>query len=52
MQFAAGVSPEIVDVILALILFLVAADRLVRWMILKRPAGSRLSVLGAGWNRQ
>lgn len=45
MQFAAGVSPEIVDVILALILFFVAADRLLRWLIHRRLFESHLPVL-------
>ncbi len=36
MQFTAGISKEIIDVILALILFFVAADTIVRWIIRSR----------------
>jgi len=52
MQFAANVSPEIIDVMLALILFLVAADRLLRWMLHKRRVETRLPALSTGWGRQ
>jgi ABC-type uncharacterized transport system permease subunit len=52
MQFAAGVSLEIIDVILALILFLVAADRLLRWMLHRRRAETHLPALSTGWGRQ
>ena len=52
MQFAAGVSLEIIDVILALILFLVAADRLLRWMLHRRRAEAHLPALSTGWGRQ
>lgn len=52
MQFSAGVSPEIIDVILALILFLVAADRLLRWMLYRKGVETRLPALSAGWGHQ
>lgn len=52
MQFSAGVSPEIIDVILALILFLVAADRLLRWMLYRKGVETRLPALSAGWGQQ
>jgi ABC-type uncharacterized transport system permease subunit len=52
MQFTANVSPEIIDVILALILFLVAADRLLRWMLRRRRVETRLPALSTGWGRQ
>jgi simple sugar transport system permease protein len=51
MQFDAGVAIEIIDVILALMLFFVAADMIVRWLIRSRGAlGERLA-LGAGWGK-
>ena len=52
MQFSAGVSPEIIDVILALILFLVAADRLLRWMLYRKGVETRLPALSTGWGPQ
>jgi simple sugar transport system permease protein len=52
MQFAAGVSLEIIDVILALILFLVAADRLLRWMLRRGRVETHLPALSTGWGRQ
>ena len=49
MQFEAGVSAEIVDVILALMLFFVAADSIVRTLIrVKEEEGERIT-LGGGW---
>ena len=52
MQFSAGVSLEIIDVILGLILFLVAADRLLRWMLLRRRPEMLLPAISTGWGRQ
>ncbi|MEJ2729051.1 MAG: ABC transporter permease [Deltaproteobacteria bacterium] len=52
MQFSAGVSLEIIDVILGLILFLVAADRLLRWMLRRRRPEVHLPALSTGWGRQ
>jgi simple sugar transport system permease protein len=51
MQFAAGVAKEIIDVILALILFFVAADILVRRMIRSRIGGKKLTLTTA-WGKQ
>jgi len=52
MQFNAGVSFEIVDVILALILFFVAADMIVRWIIRMRASDDDKVTLSSGWGGQ
>jgi simple sugar transport system permease protein len=52
MQFEAGVDTHIVDVILALILFFVAADRVLAKILPGRGAGPRVPALTAGWGRQ
>jgi len=53
MQFDANVAKEIIDVIQALILFFVAADVIVRWIIRTRAAGEEEKVtLSTGWGKQ
>ena len=53
MQFDAGVASQIIDVIQALILFFVAADVIVRWIIRQRPAeGEEQLTLSTGWGAQ
>jgi simple sugar transport system permease protein len=53
MQFSAGVPAEIIDVIQALILFFVAADMIVRWVIRSRQAdGEERITLSSGWGAQ
>jgi simple sugar transport system permease protein len=49
MQFDAGVSSEIIDVILALVLFFVAADKIVRWIIRTRADDGETVTLTTGW---
>jgi simple sugar transport system permease protein len=51
MQFNAGVANEIVDVIQALMLFFVAADMLIRWLITGRKEGGDGFDLSAGWGK-
>ncbi len=51
MQFDAGISMEIIDVILALMLFFVAADMIVRRIMGHREAGELKLTLRAGWGR-
>lgn len=48
MQFKAGVSAEIIDVLLALMLFFVAADIIVRRLIRSREEGKSFQ-LGSSW---
>ena len=53
MQFRAGVPAEIIDVIQALILFFVAADMIVRWIIRTRMEdGEERVTLSTGWGAQ
>jgi simple sugar transport system permease protein len=52
MQFDAGVAIEIVDLILALILFFVAADMIVRRLVRNRKAFGEKLTLGLGWGRR
>lgn len=53
MQFSAGVANEITDVIQALILFFVAADMIVRWIIRSRTTGIEQPTLSSsGWSQQ
>jgi simple sugar transport system permease protein len=53
MQFSADVAKEIIDVIQALMLFFVAADMIVRWIIRARAAGEEEKVsLSTGWGQQ
>lgn len=51
MQFSANVAKEIIDVIQAMILFFVAADMVVRWMIRSRVMEDEKIVLGTGWGK-
>ncbi|GAB4582139.1 MAG: ABC transporter permease [Anaerolineales bacterium] len=53
MQFDAGVAKEITDVIQALILFFVAADMIVRWILRTRRASDEEKLtLSTGWGSQ
>jgi simple sugar transport system permease protein len=52
MQFGAGVANEIIDVILALILFFVAADMIVRWIIGRRDTDGEKLALSTGWGKR
>ena len=53
MQFTAGVPKEITDVIQALMLFFVAADMIVRWLLRMRAATEEEKVtLSSGWGQQ
>jgi ABC-type uncharacterized transport system permease subunit len=52
MQFDAGVAKEITDVIQALILFFVAADVIVRWILRMRAGEEGLPKLSTGWGKQ
>lgn len=53
MQFQAGVPSQIIDVIQALMLFFVAADMIVRWVIrAKDTSGDLKTKLTTGWGNQ
>ena len=53
MQFQAGVPSQIIDVIQALMLFFVAADMIVRWVIrAKSTKGELKTKLTTGWGNQ
>jgi len=53
MQFEAGVPSQIIDVIQALMLFFVAADMVVRWVIrAKEKPGELKTKLTTGWGNQ
>ncbi|RMH00536.1 MAG: ABC transporter permease [Chloroflexi bacterium] len=52
MQFDAGVANEITDVIQALILFFVAADLIVRWILRMRETDEEKITLSTGWGKQ
>ena len=52
MQFSADVAGEIIDVIQALILFFVAADVIVRWIIRSRIVEDEKIALSTGWGKQ
>jgi simple sugar transport system permease protein len=52
MQFSAGVAIGIIDVILAMILFFVAADMVVRWLIRSKPAISEKITFSTGWGQR
>jgi general nucleoside transport system permease protein len=53
MQFEAGVPAEIIDVIQALMLFFVAADIIIRWIIsAKVVPGEMRRSLTSGWGKQ
>lgn len=51
MQFNAGVASQIIDVIQALILFFVAADMIVRWILRMRAADEGKVTLSTGWGK-
>jgi simple sugar transport system permease protein len=55
MQFSEGVRPDIIDMVLAIILFFVAADLVRRWLIRRRGeravAGEQIQ-LSTGWGQQ
>ncbi len=51
MQFTAGVSTEIVDIIQALILFFVSADVIVRWITRVRTPDGGQAIAGSGWRQ-
>lgn len=52
MQFSAGVAKEITDVIMAFILFFVAADMIIRWILRMRAAEGEKITLSSGWGSQ
>jgi simple sugar transport system permease protein len=52
MQFSADVAKEITDVIQALILFFVAADMIVRWILRTRAGEEEKVTLSSGWGQQ
>lgn len=51
MQFDADVATEIIDVILAVILFFVAADMIIRWLLRTRAPEEQVT-LSTGWGQQ
>ncbi len=52
MQFRAGVATEIIDVIQAIILFFVAADMIIRWLLRQRAAAGEDISLSSGWGKR
>ena len=52
MQFNADVATEIIDVILAIILFFVAADSIIRWILRTRAVSEEKVTLSTGWGQQ
>ncbi len=52
MQFRAGVATEIIDVILAIILFFVAAEMIMRWILRTRAVAEEQVTLSTGWGQQ
>lgn len=52
MEFSSGVAKEITDIIQALILFFVAADVIVRWLIRSRTKLEEQVTLSTGWGKQ
>jgi simple sugar transport system permease protein len=52
MQFSAGVPKEITDVVQALMLFFVAADMIVRWLLRIRETEEERLTLTSGWGKQ
>ena len=52
MQFAAGVAKEITDVIQALILFFVAADLIIRWLLRMKAMKEEGPSLSTSWGKQ
>ena len=51
MQFDSGVSPEIIDVVQALILFFVAADVIIRGLLRIRATDAERVTLSSGWGQ-
>ena len=51
MQFQAGVATDIIDVIMALMLFFVAADIILAKFLPARGAGGQNPILAAGWGK-
>jgi simple sugar transport system permease protein len=51
MQFDSGVSPEIIDVVQALILFFVAADVIIRKLLRIRASDGERVTLSSGWGQ-
>ena len=51
MQFSADVAAEIIDVILAVLLFFVTADMVVRWILRMREVEEEQVVLSTGWGQ-
>ncbi len=51
MQFNAGVAKEITDVVQALMLFFVAADMIVRWILRIRAEDGEKITLSTGWGQ-
>lgn len=51
MQFSSNVAKEITDVIQALILFFVAADMIVRWLLRSRSSDEEKITLSSGWGK-
>jgi len=49
MQFVAGVTPEITNIVQALMLFFVAAERIVRWLIRQRESEDEGLKLTSSW---
>ncbi len=49
MQFNSGVASEIIDVIQALILFFVAAESIIRWVLRLRAEEGERVTLSSGW---
>jgi len=52
MQFDANVATEIIDVILAIILFFVAAETIMRWILRTRAVSEEKVTLSTGWGQQ
>lgn len=52
MQFRASVATEIIDVILAIILFFVAAEMIMRWILRTRAVTEEQVTLSSGWGQQ
>lgn len=52
MQFNADVATEIIDVILAIILFFVAAESIMRWILRTRAVSEEKVTLSTGWGQQ
>ncbi|MFQ3629986.1 ABC transporter permease [Roseiflexus sp.] len=49
MQFSSGVASEIIDVIQAIILFFVAAESIIRWVLRLRAEEGERVTLSSGW---